>query len=190
MFRYINERYCFQMDFPDGWGKSSGFDRLPVIAANVIKDADIEEEFVNKNLERLNIVVQAMQPELTPDITEMLAETNALENNFTGFESGRIEIAGRSHTCATYLVGRAWSKKYLIVLNGYGYALTCCLPLERKSQEVEDGWDRIAASLRLTVPMDPAVVRFNQSLEAARMLTIIRREFWMQRERARHKAGW
>ena len=156
MPKYVNERYGFELNFPDDWAKTSGRARIPLLLSNVIMHANILEEYGNQQKEYINIVIEKMQPEIPPDIIEMIFHIEALDRNYTEIEFGRIHIAERDHTWATYVMNRrGWLKKYGIVLNGYGYALTASCPIEQRSQEVEGGWDRIAASFRLTGTVKP-----------------------------------
>ncbi len=190
MWKYVSDRYCFEISFPDDWGKSSGLSRIPVFLSNTFMHANILDEFTNRRKEYLNIVMETMRPEPPPDITAMLFEMRALQANYTGVELGRINIGGRDHTWASYVMnGKGWLKKYMIVLNGLGYALTASCPIEQRNNEVEEGWDRIAASLKLTTPIDQDVLIFNGSYEATQMIESLRKELWLERERRRRDRG-
>ncbi len=193
MFRYTNDKYGFQIDFPDDWGKSSGFARMPMRMANLVNNADIREEFTNQKKEFFNIVIQAMQPEIPPDIAEMIFQTQALERRYTDIAVGRIYIEGREHTWATYAMTgglgfQAWSKKYMIVLNGYGYALTASCPREHAGSDVEQAWDRIASSFKLTGPLDRNALILNGSKEAQQAIAALRIDVRGELERARYRA--
>ena len=178
---YRNGKYGFEIDLPAGWAVSSGFSRVPVHLANVINRANVLEEFTNGRVEHLNIVVERMQPELPPDINELIFTLNARERGYTSVQFGRITVGGRVHAWASYVMNlKGWLKKYLIVLNGYGYALTASCPIERRSLEVEGTWDSIATSFRLLNPIDSSVIALNDSPQAQRLLEQLRNELLTQ----------
>jgi hypothetical protein len=185
---YRNEAYNFEIDLPEGWAITSGLSRLPVILSNAFKHANILEEFSNGSKEFINIVVEAMRPEIPPDICELIFTINALKMRYTEVEFGRITIGGREHACAFYVMNqKAWLKKYLIVLNGYGYALTASCPIEQRSTIVEETWDRIATSLRLLNPSDPSVIALNNSSQGRRTIALLRKA--LQVELLRRRSG-
>jgi hypothetical protein len=168
---YHNQLYDFEIDFPDDWKPTKGLSRFHVYLATVVNGADITEEYSNGHQEWINIVLEIMHPEITPDIAELLFIINAIKLHYTDIVFSRIHIADRDHACVTYLLWNGmWLKKYMIVLNGMGYALTASCPYARKSQIVEEQWDRIASSFRLLHPMDEAIRDFNQSIRVQQLL--------------------
>lgn len=172
---YRNKAYNFEIDLPEGWAITAGLARLPVILSNIFMHANILEEFSNGAKERINIVVEPMRPEIPPDICELIFTINALKMRYTEVEFGRITIGGRDHACAFYVMNqKAWLKKYLIVLNGYGYALTASCPIEWRSPIVEETWDSTATSLRLLNPIDPSVIALNNSSQGRRTIEMLR----------------
>lgn len=174
---YRNEKYGFQIDLPSGWMATSGCSRVPVILSNVINQANILEEFSFDNKEFLNIVVERMQPEIPPDINELIFKLRAQEMNYSDLKFGRIEIGGRNHAWVCYVMNRkGWLKKYMIVLNGFGYAITASCPIEHQSSAVEETWDSIATSLRLLVPIDDSIIAFNNSPQVQHSIEILRQE--------------
>lgn len=180
---YRNERYGFELDLPKGWIITSGISRIPVILSNVINRANILEEFSHGNKEYLNIVVELMQPEIPPDINELIFTLRAQEMNYTDLQFGRITVGGRVHASVSYVMNRkGWLKKYLIVLNGYGYALTASCPLEHIKPMVEVNWDHIAASFRLLKPIDDSVIALNNSPQARRSVELLREQLKMELE--------
>ena len=153
--KYRNEKYGFEIDLPSGWGITSGFSRIPVILSNVILDANILEEFSDGDKQYLNIVVEIFQIEIPPDVNEQIFTLQAKKMNYTDVQFGRISVCGQVHACVSYVMNqKGWLKKYLIVLNGYGYALTASCPLEHRNPKIEETWDNIARSLRLLNPID------------------------------------
>ncbi len=183
MSTYRNKEYGFEIDLPAGWAVTSGFSRIPVILSNVIKQANILEEFSFDNKEFLNIVVERMQPEVPPDINELIFMLHAQEMNYTDLKFGRIAVSGRTHAWACYVMNqKGWLKKYMIILNGFGYALTASCPIEHKSSTVEETWDGIAASLRLLTPMDNSLIAFNNSPQVQHSIEMLRQELRRQLE--------
>lgn len=187
--QYVNQRYCFQLDFPDPWRKSRGLERMSVWLADVINHAGILEEFTDGNKQFINIVMETMQPEIPPDITAMLFQTQALDLGYTEIEVGTFEVEQREHAWATYVMNRkGWLKKYMIIVNGLGYALTASCPIEQRSREVEDRWDRIAASFQLTVPLDRDVLALNASFQTRMAIAALREDAMRELERRRRRA--
>jgi len=178
---YRNSKYGFEIDLPRDWATSSGIHRIPVILSNIINRANILEEFSYKNQENLNIVVESMKPEIPPDINELIFILKAREMNYTDVQFGRISICGRVHACVSYVMNqKGWLKKYLVVLNGYGYALTASCPLDYRNSRVEETWDDIARSLRLLNPIDDSVIEINNSPQARHSIELMREQLKRQ----------
>lgn len=179
--KYRNEEYGFEIDLPGGWGVTSGFSRIPVILSNMIQRANILEEFSDGDKARLNIVVELLQPEIPPDVNELIFTLRAQEMNYAEVQFGRIAVGGREHACVSYVMNqKGWLKKYLIVLNGYGYALTASCPLVARNPQVEETWDDIARSLRLLNPIDDSVIAINNSMQARRSIALMREQLQQQ----------
>jgi hypothetical protein len=188
MSTYQNDKFGFEIDLPDGWAITTGCSRIPVLLSNAVNRANILEEFTNGNKEFINIVVEQMQPEIPPDINELLFTLQAQEMNYSNVEFGRIFIGGRDHTCVRYVMQqKGWIKKYMIVLGGYGYALTASCPIEQRSSLVEDTWDKIAASIRLLNPIDNSVITYNNSPEAHSSIESLRNHLLLQLENRKHQ---
>lgn len=178
---FRNDPYGFEFDLPRGWAVSSGLSRIPVILSRIINRANILEEFSRGSKEYLNIVVEPMQPESPPDINELVFTLQAQQMNYTDVRFNRIIAARRVHTCASYVMnGRGWLKKYMVVVNGHGYAFTASCPLAYRSSAVEDTWDRIVASFRLLKPVDESVIALNTSPQAHRSIELLRQQLRMQ----------
>jgi len=181
MSKYRNEKYGFEIDLPSGWGITSGFSRIPVILSNIIQHANILEEFSGGDKEYLNIVVKLIQPEIPPDIIDLIFMLNAQEMNYTDLQFGRIIVSGQVHACISYVMNqKGWLKKYPIVLNGYGYALTASCPLVDRNPKVEETWDNIARSLRLLNPIDDSIIAINNSPQARRAIELMREQLQRQ----------
>jgi len=181
MSTYRNEKYGFEIDLPDGWRITSGFSRVPAVLSNVIQNANILEEFSNGDKQYLNIVVEVMQPEIPPDINELIFTLNAMEMHYSDVQFRKITVGGQVHACVSYVINqKGWLKKYLIVLNGYGYALTASCPLVDRNTSVEETWDTIARSLRLLNPIDASVLAVNNSIQARRAIELLREQLQQQ----------
>jgi hypothetical protein len=188
MTTYRNDKFGFEIDLPEGWAITTGMSRIPVILSNVINQANILEEFGNSNNERINIVVDQMRPEIPPDINKYIFLLHAQDMNYTEVQFGDITIQGRDHATACYVMNlKGWLKKYLIVLNGYGYAITASCPIGQRSSLVEETWDKIAESIRLLNPIDDSVILYNNSPEAHSSIEFLRSHLEMQLINRKHQ---
>ena len=188
MSAYHNDKYGFEIDLPSGWGTTSGLSRIPFILSNLFMRANILEEFSFDRHEFLNIVVEQMRPEVPPDINQLVFTIFALKNKYTDLKFGRIIVGGREHAWVCYVMnGKGWLKKYMIVLNGYGFALTASCPVEHRSPSMEETWDRIATSLRLLKPIDQSIIDFNNSPQVKHSVEMLRQELIRQLEAQRRQ---
>jgi hypothetical protein len=183
IWTYRNEMHGFEIDLPRDWAITSGFSRIHVILSTMIQHANILEEFSCGGKEHLNIVVEKMQPEIPPDINELMFTLQARKMKYTDVKFSRLTIVGKDHACVTYIMNlKGYLKKYLIVLNGYGYALTASCRIDYKNPETEDRWDSIAKSFRLLRPIDSVVVAINNSPKARRLIESLRKDLKKQVE--------
>jgi hypothetical protein len=188
MSTYRNEECGFELDLPKGWSITTGFARIPFILSNVIQHANILEEFSLGSREYLNIVVESMLPEPPPDVTELLFTLQAQDMGYTDVDFDRITVGGRDHTCVRYTMNsKACLKKYLIVLNGHGYAITVSCRIKHKLPESEKTWDGIAASLRLLGPMDASIEAVNNAPNSRRTIEQTREMLKMRLAERMHK---
>ncbi len=150
---YCNEHHGFEIDVPENWTLSTKRAPFPVILLGFIRGvrpyADIQ--FECDSGETLNFMIERMPVELPPDINQLMFTLNAQDMEYTDLESGRITLGGKEHACARYCIGgKVWSKKYMIVLGGVGYAITASCCDNVKFAEKEKRWDAVVASFRLT----------------------------------------
>jgi hypothetical protein len=70
--------------------------------------------------------------------------------NFKDCVYGRITVGQKKHVWASYqMQNNVWSKKYMIIFNNVGYAISAsCLGRNMFFQR-EKEWDKIAMSFRL-----------------------------------------
>jgi len=73
--------------------------------------------------------------------------------NFTDCMFGRILVGQKEHVWARYQMHNdVWSKKYMIILNGVGYAISASCSGKEMIIQREKNWDEIARSFRLVKP--------------------------------------
>lgn len=187
---YRSAKHGFEIDLPTGWAITRGLARLPIFLSNVINRANILQEFSRGTRERLNIVVEPLLPEPPPEVNELMFRLNARDMNYTDLEFGRIAVAGRLHAWVRYvMLSKAWSKKYLIVLDGRGFAITASCASPEQLHECEREWDTIAASLRLLRPMSESIAAFNNTPSARRMLEKMRESLEQELEQRGREPG-
>lgn len=153
---YRDLKHGFEIDIPEHWEIHQ--DSVPASALASVYSrlrygcgSDVDIVFTNGPDEIMNILVETMSPEPTPSIIEQLFRAQAQHTmNYTHCEYGRIIVGNKAHTWARYLfANKLWSKKYMIVLDGKGYAITASYNDREAFLRREKGWDAIAASLRV-----------------------------------------
>jgi hypothetical protein len=161
MKTYRSEKHGFEIDIPEEWSPASG--RMPMLPAAMfaLKSGwapGVEVQFLGAD-ESVNISIEPMTPEPPPDVTELMFRLAAQDMGYANCEFGRITVGGRQHTWARYLLaGEIWSKKYMLVMDGKGYAITAachgepCSPGEPLFAQRERVWDAVALSFRLLAP--------------------------------------
>ncbi|MCD4738561.1 MAG: tetratricopeptide repeat protein [Anaerolineae bacterium] len=153
---YQDEKHGFEIAIPEDW--SIYKEAAPMLASVFFRLAhgwtpDVDIAFTCSPNEILNIVVETMTPEPTPNFTERFFRLYAQNMNFTNCEYGRITVGNKAHTWSRYQVkNKIWSKKYMIVLDGKGYAITASCNGKEMFLQREKIWDAIAASFRLLAP--------------------------------------
>jgi tetratricopeptide (TPR) repeat protein len=90
-----------------------------------------------------------MQVELPPDLQQLVFTINAQDMEYTDLEFGRITVGDREHAWARYCIGgKVRSKKYMIVLDGIGYAITGSCNNDSLFANKERSWDAVVTSFR------------------------------------------
>jgi len=151
---YRDKKHGFEIDIPEDWTIYKEI--VPALAPVFFRLAhgwtpNVDVAFTCGPNEILNIVVETMTPEPTPDFTETFFKLYAQRMNFTNCEYGRITVENKAHTWSRYQIeNEIWSKKYMIVLKGKGYAITASCNDKEMFLQREEIWDAIAASFRLT----------------------------------------
>lgn len=154
---YRDPKHGFEIDIPENWEIHQ--ESVPASAlASVFSGlrcghgSDVDVVFTNGPDEIMNFLVETMNSEPTPSFTERLFRAQAQHTmNYTHCEYGRIIVGNKAHAWARYLFSnKLWSKKYMIVLDGKGYAITVSHNDDREAfLQREKVWDAIAASLRV-----------------------------------------
>lgn len=104
----------------------------------------------NEALETLNVSVESMPPGMTPEIAQRFFVEYAQQQGYADISFGRIVVGGKEHAWARYqIANNVWSKKYMIILNNIGYAITTCSRNNGTLPQKETEWDEIASSLQL-----------------------------------------
>jgi hypothetical protein len=154
---YRNERHGFEIDVPEAWSLDTKRAPLPFILISLVRGlrpyADVQ--FSCGPNEALNFMIERMLVELPPDIHQLMFTITAQDMEYTDLEFGRITVGGKEHAWARYCIGgKVWSKKYMIILGGIGYAITGSCNDQRKFTESERHWDTVATSFRPIMDAD------------------------------------
>ena len=148
---YRNERHGFEIDVPEDWSLDTKRAPFPFILISLVRGLRLyaDLQFSCGSNEALNFMIERMQVELPPDIHQLIFSINAQDMEYTDLDFGRITVGGREHTWARYCIGgKVWSKKYMIVLDGIGYAITGSCNNDSLFAEKERSWDAVVTSFR------------------------------------------
>jgi hypothetical protein len=150
---YRDDKFQFEIDVPDEWQLcKEGIPFLPTLLFLVAEgwNPNVDITFVGGRDEIVNFVIEDLNPEPTPEGCIEIFEHSVRQNTEGPVKFGIIEVEGRSHAWASYnFLGKMWSKKYMIVLHGRGYAITgSCVDIEQ-FRERGPIWDRAVRSLRI-----------------------------------------
>ncbi len=161
MKTHRNEQYGFEIDIPEDLALESG--RLTLLQ-NILSSLklgwipSVNVQFGNANV-GFNIAIESMSPELPPDLTELIFALQAQDMEYVNCEFGRIALGDKVHTWARYeLAGKLWSKKYMLVLGGKGYAITVGCNDQNIFLQREVEWDASVSSFHLLAPIDDSII--------------------------------
>jgi hypothetical protein len=150
---YRYEQAGFEIDLPVDW---SPYDESPSLLESLGAKVrfgwtpHVDAAFRCSETETLNIVIEPMSPEPPPHLTEQAFTLAASQMGYANCQFGRISVGGKPHTFVRYtLGGQVWCKKYLLVLDGKGYAITASCDDPALFPQREEVWDAIALSLRV-----------------------------------------
>lgn len=150
---YRYEQAGFEIDLPVDWSPD---DKSPPLLGSLRAglrsgwSPDVDAAFKRGANETLNVVVEPMSPAPPPLLTQYLFSLTASQMGYADCQFGRISVGGRPHTWVRYtLRGQSWCKKYLLVLDGQGYAITASCNDPALFSQQEKVWDAIASSLRV-----------------------------------------
>lgn len=157
---YRYEQAGFEIDLPVDWSPT---DKSPSLLGSLRAKLrfgwtpDVDAAFSCGANETLNVVVEPMSPEPPPHLTQYLFSLTASRMGYADCRFGRISVGGKPHTWVRYtLRGQLWCKKYLLVFDGQGYAITASCDDPALLSQREKVWDAIASSLRvLKSPAQP-----------------------------------
>jgi hypothetical protein len=152
MKTYKNERYGFEIDIPKEWTiyreRTAFFWR---IFFWIMRDwiPGVEVAFTNGPNEIVNITTSRVTPgNEAAKCDEYIYDIKFMGGKILSIET--ITIKEKDHTCFQYhYAGKAWFKKYLVIVNGFVYAITATCRDQEMIYKEELVWDQVAASFRL-----------------------------------------
>ncbi|MFZ6028080.1 MAG: hypothetical protein ACOYYS_10220 [Chloroflexota bacterium] len=105
MKTYKDKKYNIEIAIPDEWYLDK--ERIPILPSIMMLlkmgyVPGVEIAFHNGENEALNISIEKMEPEPTPEFCEMMFNLVARQGNYTHISYGRIVVGGRQHACVKY----------------------------------------------------------------------------------------
>lgn len=149
MKTFRSKRYGFEIGVPGDWSCP------PTNFISRLLGLDKNLNFEGRTGERFNIQIGPLFPEPSLSDTEISFERYAADLGYTNVKTSAIQVAGKRHFCARYIIGKmrddsgllwhledtgelrkapevpkGWElvlKKYCLVFEGVEYAITCRL---------------------------------------------------------------
>jgi len=153
MKRYVNSKCNLKLDIPDEWIIQS--EKYPffwniyyLFRLGYIPKVNIE--FANDKIETFNINITILNPAPSPEECERIFLLSNSENIYDYISFGRFLFHGKEHTVVKYrFVKQIGAKKYMIVKNEKGYAITASSFDLDTYLEREPIWDEIVGSMQI-----------------------------------------
>ena len=151
---YRNRNYGFEIDLPSEWAVCKG--GLPIIPKILLTirhrgSPEPEIEFSTGPNEYLNISIEKFNIVPSPHLLKSLFSQYAKQMNFTNCKYGDISVGQKEHIWMSYqMKNNIWSKKYMIILDNVGYAITASCVGKDMFLRREKVWDEIAETFRRT----------------------------------------
>jgi hypothetical protein len=118
-----------------------------LIIPGAIPNVDIA--FTGAPDEIFNINIETISPEIESKINRY-ASRQIQEMGGTILGAGFITVEGKTHPWLQYhVVGKIWTKKYLFVIDGIGYAITASCNDQTMIYQREKNWDKVVESFHL-----------------------------------------
>ncbi len=184
-----NEKHGFEIDLPEAWLPTPD---LPTGLMDAL--AGPIPPGVNKDCfqygcydEAINFEIGPLYPEPLLEDTEIEFRLYAQVHGFADLHFGRINVAGKEHVCAHYFIndnlGARWNKKYMLVLGGIEYALTCTCNDPQWFAKREKDWDAIIQTFHVLGPIDnPANATAQADRDRQIRRTIVQERIEMQQD--------
>jgi hypothetical protein len=152
MKTYKNQRYGFEIDIPEQW---SVYRERTAFFWNIVFwimrgwIPGVEVAFTNGPSEIVNITTSRVTPGNEANKrNEYIHDIRFMGGTILSVET--IMIKEKNHTCFQYhYAGQAWFKKYLVIINGFVYAITATCKDQDMFRNREPIWDQVAKSFRL-----------------------------------------
>ena len=153
MKTYTDNKQGYKIDLPDDW--ELNVNNTPIIANLLFRltyGGPLKNgmEFIHGPNETLNFSIESIPSIVTPEIIQLTFMEYAQREGYSSVKFGRIFVNGKVHPWVRYqMAPNVWSKKYMIILNNVGYAITASFQGNELVAQTESEWDTIVSSLQL-----------------------------------------